>query len=57
VHLRKVNGGRQDADPLSHTIDLFHGSLLDPGMGWTDLYDIDLAILMPLNVEIELIAE
>jgi len=26
-------------------------------MGWTDLYDIDLAILMPLNVEIELIAE
>jgi len=26
-------------------------------MGWTDLYDIDLAILMPLNVEIELIAK
>src|SRR5260370_8112499 len=27
VHLRQVNGGRQDADPLSHAIDFFHGSL------------------------------
>src|SRR6266550_7372379 len=29
VHLRQVNGSRQDADFLSHTIDLFHGSLLE----------------------------
>ena len=57
VHLRKIDGGRQDADPLSHTINLFHGSLLDPGRGWMDLPDIDLAIPMPLNSEIELIAE
>src|SRR5260370_33121327 len=27
VHLRQVNGGRQDAYPLSHAIDFFHGSL------------------------------
>src|SRR5712664_216623 len=27
VHLRQVSRGRQDADPLSHTIDFFHGGL------------------------------
>jgi hypothetical protein len=39
-------------------IDLLHGaSLTAPGMRWADLPDVELAILMPLNVEIELIAE
>src|SRR5258708_37840728 len=27
VHLRQISGSRQDADPLSHAIDFFHGGL------------------------------